>query len=89
MMGAYYRRLTGDDETTRLLCAQRWSQWEMATSRLFVDENLLKRAESDEWALQFARIEWYAHIYMLNWRRKYFTHFPTFFLFFSVPVSCY
>ena len=59
MMSAYYRRLTGDDESKRLLCARRWSQWEMATSRLFVDENLLKRAESDQWALQFARIEWY------------------------------
>jgi len=29
----------------------------MATSRLFVDPNLLKRAESDEFALTFARIE--------------------------------
>jgi len=58
MMGAYYRRLTGDNEEKRLLCAQRWSQWEMTTSRLFVDQNLLKRAESDQWALQFARIEW-------------------------------
>ncbi|KAK2175393.1 hypothetical protein NP493_732g02011 [Ridgeia piscesae] len=57
MMGAYYRRLTGDNEEKRLLCAQRWSQWEMTTSRLFVDQNLLKRAESDQWALQFARIE--------------------------------
>ena len=65
MMGAYYRRLTGDDDTQRLLCAQRWSQWEMATSRLFVDENLLKKAESEQWALQFARIEWFGHVYFL------------------------
>lgn len=29
----------------------------MATSRLIVDHDLLKRAETDAWALQFARIE--------------------------------
>ena len=31
----------------------------MATSRLFVDQELLKRAELDDWALQFAKIEAY------------------------------
>jgi hypothetical protein len=30
----------------------------MATSRLYVDEEMLKKAEGDIWALQFARIEW-------------------------------
>ena len=58
-MSAYYRRLTGDNEEEKLLCAQRWSSWEMATSRLHVDHNLLARAESDVWSLQFARIEWF------------------------------
>jgi proline iminopeptidase len=62
MMGAYYRRLTGDDPEVRIKCAQRWSAWEMATSRLLVDHDLLKRAESDTWALQFARIE--AHYFV-------------------------
>lgn len=57
LMSAYYRRLTGDDEKEKLLCAQRWSNWEMATSRLIQDKDLLKRAEMDTWALQFARIE--------------------------------
>ena len=56
-MSAYHRRLTGDDAAVRLKCAQRWSGWEMATSRLFVDPELIKRAEADEWAIQFARIE--------------------------------
>ena len=56
-MSAYYRRLTGDDEKTKLLCASRWSGWEMATSRLHVDPGLLSRVELDQWALQFARIE--------------------------------
>lgn len=57
IVGAYYRRLTGPDEAERLKCARHWSLWEMATSRLFIDHNLLKRADSDIWALQFARIE--------------------------------
>lgn len=57
MMSAYHRRLTGTDVEVQLKCAQRWSAWEMATSRLIVDHDLLKRAETDEWALQFARIE--------------------------------
>jgi len=57
MMSAYHRRLTGSDRDVQLKCAQRWSAWEMATSRLIVDHDLLKRAEKDIWALQFARIE--------------------------------
>ena len=61
MISAYYRRLTGDDESVRLECARRWSSWEMATSRLRFDPSMLKRAESDIWALQFARIERYMY----------------------------
>lgn len=57
LMSAYHRRLTGENEELRLECARRWSAWEMATSRLLVDRDLIKRASSDEWALQFARIE--------------------------------
>ena len=57
-MGAYYRRLTGEDEQVRLEAAKHWSRWEMATSRLHVDEEYLRRAEGDKWAQQFARIEW-------------------------------
>ena len=33
-------------------------RWEMATSRLFQDPDLLGRADKDDWILQFARIEW-------------------------------
>lgn len=57
MMSAYHRRLTGTDPEVQLKCAQRWSAWEMATSRLIQDHDLIKRAEKDAWALQFARIE--------------------------------
>ena len=57
-MSAYYRRLTSDDKKVQLEAAREYSKWEMATSRLFVDEELLKKAEQDTWCLQFARIEW-------------------------------
>jgi len=36
----------------------------MATSRLLVDHELLKRVDLDDWALQFARIEVYV-LYVL------------------------
>jgi len=54
---AYYKRLTGPDEEERLRCAKAWSTWEMATSQLKVNPENLKKAESDDWALAFARIE--------------------------------
>lgn len=57
MISAYYRRLTGEDEKARLSAAQAWSTWEMTTSRMFIDKELLQRAEKDTWCLQFARIE--------------------------------
>lgn len=62
LLGAYHRRLTGSDQEVQLACARSWSTWEMATSRLFVDQELLKRAELDDWALQFAKIE--AHYFV-------------------------
>lgn len=57
MMGAYYRRLTSNDEKVQLEAAKHWSSWEMATSRLFVDNAYLQRTENDQWAMRFARIE--------------------------------
>ncbi|XP_071147206.1 probable proline iminopeptidase [Mytilus edulis] len=57
LISAYYRRLTGDDKEARLSAAQAWSTWEMTTSRMYVDEELVKKAEKDTWCLQFARIE--------------------------------
>lgn len=59
MLGAYYRRLTGDDEEVKLKCARSWSKWEMSTSRLMEDPDMLKRTESDVFSLQCARIEWW------------------------------
>lgn len=57
LMGAYYRRLTSDDEKLTMAAAKHWSRWEMATSRLFIDSKYLAKADADQWALQFARIE--------------------------------
>ncbi|KAJ3255011.1 hypothetical protein HK103_006713 [Boothiomyces macroporosus] len=57
MIAAYYKRLTGTDEKVMLEAAMAWSRWEMATSKLEVDEKLLKKVQDPMWALQFARIE--------------------------------
>jgi len=64
-MSAYHRRLTGSDPDTQLECARCWSAWEMSTSRLIVDHDLLKRVDSDTWALQFAKIEAYAAFFFV------------------------
>merc|ERR1712137_248812 len=57
LMSAYYRYLTGDDEEKKMECARAWSTWEMATSKLFVSPEMLSKAEDDNFALSFARIE--------------------------------
>jgi proline iminopeptidase len=48
LIAAYYKRLTSDDEFTRLEAARRWSTWENATSKLYVDQEYLKRGEDDK-----------------------------------------
>ena len=42
----------------------------MTTSRLHVDPENLQRAETDIWALQFARIEWYYSFLLLHTGRE-------------------
>ncbi|KAI3483631.1 hypothetical protein L1887_53547 [Cichorium endivia] len=54
---AYNKRLTSDDSEVRLDAARRWSTWENATSKLYIDANNLAKGEEDDWALAFARIE--------------------------------
>ena len=53
----YYLKLTGQNEEEKLKFAKAWTTWEMATSKLFVDEQNLKKGEEDKFALAFARIE--------------------------------
>lgn len=55
MVAAYYRRLTSDDEATRLAAARAWSIWEGSTSKLLPDPDLIK--DFDDRALAIARIE--------------------------------
>jgi len=57
-MAAYHKRLTGSNETEKLECAKAWSRWEMATARLFCDDDMVREVDKDVFALQFARIEW-------------------------------
>jgi len=57
LMSAYHRRLTGDNEEEKLKAARAWSTWEMSTSRLFTDPELVAKGDDDKFALAFARIE--------------------------------
>ncbi|MBC7466498.1 MAG: prolyl aminopeptidase [Bdellovibrio sp.] len=54
---AYYKRLTDANADVRLQAAKIWSQWEAATSRLFVSPESIEEFEDPTFALQFARIE--------------------------------
>jgi proline iminopeptidase len=54
---AYYRRLTGADAEARQRAAAAWSRWEMATSFLVPQEDYIRRADNDNFAAAFSRIE--------------------------------
>lgn len=54
LIGAYHRRLTGDDEHVRQRAARAWTTYEMATSRLLPDPDYVQRGSNDAFALQFA-----------------------------------
>lgn len=64
LMKAYHKRLTSEDSEVRLQAAKVWSQWEAATSRLYVDMQSIEAFEEPEKALAFARIE--CHYFMNN-----------------------
>jgi proline iminopeptidase len=57
MLGAYHRRLTGDDRAVALECAKAWSVWEGGTITLLPDEGLMTEFAGDDFALALARIE--------------------------------
>ncbi|WP_420605390.1 prolyl aminopeptidase [Novosphingopyxis sp.] len=61
MLGAYHRRLTGDDEVMRLAAAKAWSGWEGRTITLLPNTSA-DAFEEPEFALAFARIE--THYFM-------------------------
>ncbi|HEX8458701.1 MAG TPA: prolyl aminopeptidase [Pyrinomonadaceae bacterium] len=57
LLGAFYRRLTSEDEATRLEAARAWSVWEGSTSKLYPDEDFISHFGDPQFALAFARIE--------------------------------
>jgi proline iminopeptidase len=57
LISAYHRRLTSDDEATRLAAARAWSVWEGSTSFLRQDPDFIDSHEDARFALAFARIE--------------------------------
>ncbi|MES1946297.1 proline iminopeptidase [Salinisphaera sp. C84B14] len=57
LISAYYRRLTSDDEQTRLEAARRWSVWEGAASYLKPSIEAQNTNAASRFALAFARIE--------------------------------
>ena len=57
LISAYHRRLTSDDESTRLAAARAWSVWEGSTSFLQPDVGFIDGHEDAAFALAFARIE--------------------------------
>jgi len=69
LMSAYHRRLTSDDPEVRVKFAKAWTTWEMATGRLFINEEQINKGEEPQFALAFARIE---NHYFVN--GGWFTH---------------
>lgn len=57
MVGAYHKRLTGNNEELKLEAAKRWSIWEGTTSKLSPEKDLENKYGDREFALKFARIE--------------------------------
>ena len=57
LVGAYYRRLTGNDPAVALTAARAWAAWEASTSHLLLDENMLTQWNEERYALAVARIE--------------------------------
>jgi proline iminopeptidase len=57
LISAYHRRLTSEDEATRLAAARSWSVWEASTSFLRQDPDFIDSHEDPHFALAFARIE--------------------------------
>jgi proline iminopeptidase len=57
MIGAYYRRLTGGDQSQQLKAARAWSQWEGGTLSLLPDPARVARFGEETYAIAFARIE--------------------------------
>lgn len=62
MLTAYYKYLTGKDESFKIKAAKAWSKWEGSTAKLIPNKELINAFESDHMALSLARIE--AHFFI-------------------------
>jgi proline iminopeptidase len=62
LLGAYYRRLTGNDEVERLRVAKTWSTWEGTTLSLESNPHTIDHFSEAHRALSLARVE--AHYFM-------------------------
>ncbi len=68
LVEAFYKRLTSNDEATRLAAAKAWSGWEGATVHLIPDEKTFLKFSSDHMAVSLARIECHYFINKCWWR---------------------
>jgi proline iminopeptidase len=57
LVGAFYSRLTGADEASRIAAAQAWSLWEGRTSTFYPDTARETRFADPEFAVPFATVE--------------------------------
>ena len=57
MIGAYHRRLTGEDEAVRLEAARRWAVWEASTLSVLRNPEREAAFSDARYALAFARLE--------------------------------
>ncbi|MCH1492350.1 MAG: prolyl aminopeptidase [Luminiphilus sp.] len=57
LLNAFHRRLTSDDETTRLAAARAWSVWEASASFLIQNQDFMDKLDAPDPALAMARIE--------------------------------
>ena len=62
MLGAYYSRLTGDNEFERMAAAKAWSVWEGRCATLRANESLVAHFANPHLAMAMARIE--AHFFI-------------------------
>lgn len=62
LVEAYYKRLTSDDEFTRLQAAKAWSLWEGRTASLISRQSVIDHFGNPHTALSLARIE--CHYFM-------------------------
>lgn len=57
LIGAYYRRVTGDNEEAKLEAARAWSMWEGNAISLLPDAARVEAFGEPQYAIAFARIE--------------------------------